>query len=116
MREPAEMLGRLLRRLADDRHVQTASDHTGDFAERHALFGNGMIHAASGTLLEHQSIELRRIEPVHRGPPVASLADIGGGTLVAGDADQDRNGRGKGEIADRGTRNELTRSASSFKA
>ena len=63
MREPAEMLGCLFRRLADDRNVQPPADHASNIPERHALLGHRMIHRACGPLLKHQPIELRRIEP-----------------------------------------------------
>ncbi len=43
MREPAKVLGCLLRGLADDRQVQTAADNASDLSERHALFRDPMI-------------------------------------------------------------------------
>jgi hypothetical protein len=43
MREPAEVAGCFLARLADHRHAQAAADHAGDVAERYALFGEPVI-------------------------------------------------------------------------
>src|SRR4029077_786538 len=91
MGEPAEVDGRLLRRHAGDRHVQAAADHAGDLAERHALFRDPVIPGSRSALLERQPEQIGRIEPVHRGPAVASIAYIRGNALVAGEIDEQRH-------------------------
>jgi hypothetical protein len=91
MGEPAEVLGCLLGRLADDWHVQSASDHTGDLPERYALFGYTMIAGACGTLFKRKPEEAGGIEPVYCRPVVQPFADIGRDALLTRDPHEDRN-------------------------
>src|SRR5437879_13668937 len=95
MCEPAKMVGSLRGSLADDRHVQAAADHAGDVAERHALFGDPMIARFRGTLLKREPVETGSIEPVHRGPAVEPVANLGRVALFLRDPDEVR---GDGEI------------------
>ena len=91
MREPAKVVRSFLEGLADDRHVQAAADHASDIAERHTLFGGAVIAGASGTFLKHKPEEMGSIEPMHRRPLVEPFAQMGRDTLLACDADEDRN-------------------------
>src|SRR5260370_22034894 len=76
VREPAKMVGRLLGGSGDDRHVQASADHAGDVPERHALVGDPVIFGSRGTLLQHESVEMGSIEPVHRGPAVEPVPHV----------------------------------------
>ena len=87
-RKPAKVLSRLLRRLGDDRNLQAPADCLSDLSKRHAFFCDRVITGSGGTLLKRQSIEMGGIEPVHRGPAVEPVADIGRDTLLAGNSDQ----------------------------
>src|SRR5271163_1852468 len=60
--EPAEMLSRLLRRVRDDRNIQSPADHLGDFFERHALVGDGVERAPFRATLERKPKDAGRIE------------------------------------------------------
>jgi len=91
MREPAEVTGRFLRRLADNGQVQAAADHAGDVSERHALFGDAVVPRSRGTLLKHEPVETRRVEPVHGWPAVEPVAHIRRGSLLAHETDEQRN-------------------------
>src|SRR2546426_1562742 len=90
-REPGEVRGGLFGGLRDDRHVQASADDLRDLPGRHALVGNAEKRRSRRTLLERQPEEMRGIEPVHRGPPVAPVADVGRDALLARDLDEDRN-------------------------
>ena len=46
------MMGGLVGRLADNRHVQAAADHASDVLEGHALVANGVVARSCGTLLQ----------------------------------------------------------------
>src|SRR5271154_1368664 len=85
---PAKMIGCLLARLADDRHVQTPSDDLSDLSSRYALIGHTVVPCTSRFSLEREPIEMSSIEPVHRGPAVEPIPDICGNALFACDADQ----------------------------
>ena len=89
--EPAEMLGRLFRRLRDDRNIQAAADHLRDLLERHAFFGDGVKRAALRAALEREPKDASRIEPMHGRPAVVPVADIGGDALFAREIDQARH-------------------------
>src|SRR6185369_164629 len=81
--EPAEMAGRLFGSLGDDRHAEPAPDHLGDRLERDTLIVDRVKGAALDALFERKPVEARGIEPVHAGPAVLSIADIGRDTLLA---------------------------------
>jgi hypothetical protein len=91
MREPAEVVGCFLGGLADDRHIQAAADHASDVSERQALVGDPMIPGSRGTLLEHEPVEMSRIEPVHGGPAVEPFAEIGRSALLTRKTDEERD-------------------------
>ena len=91
MREPAEMAGCLLGGLGDDRHVQASADYSSDVSEWHALIGDSVIPGSGGTLLEHQPVEMGRVEAVHRGPAVEPVANIRRNSLLTRDANEGRN-------------------------
>ncbi len=79
------------------RHAQSTADHLGDLCERHALVGNTMIGRLGRTVVEHEAIQARGIQPVHAGPAVQALADIGRHACLARQADQERD---EGAVAD----------------
>src|SRR5207237_8508446 len=76
-REPGEVRNGLLGGLRDDRHVQVSADDLRNLPGRHALVGNAENRRSRRTLLERKPVEIRGIEPVHRRPPVATVADMG---------------------------------------
>ncbi len=88
MREPAEMRGGFRSRFADDGYVQAAANHGGDVAKGYALLGDGMIAGMCGTAFEHQPVKMRGIEPVHRGPAIAAVADISRDAFLARETDE----------------------------
>src|SRR5437870_3195439 len=77
------MLRGLLGRLADHGNLQSAADCFGDVSSRHALLRNSMISASRGTLLKHQPVETRGIEPMYRRPSIHAIADVRRDALVA---------------------------------
>src|SRR5882724_120756 len=89
--EPAEMVGCLLPRLADDGQVQAAADDLGYLAEGNALFSDPVVARACGAFFEHQPVETGGVEPVDGRPEVQPLADVGRDALLAGKADEDGN-------------------------
>ncbi len=93
MHEPAKVVGYFLGGFGDDRHVQAAADHASDVSERHALVGKPVIPGSCGALLKHESVEMSRIEPMHRGPGVEPVAQICRNALFPRDADESRIGR-----------------------
>ena len=58
--------------------------------ELHAFVGDRVIPGSRSALLERQPEQVGRVEPVHRGPAVASIRYIGGNALVAGEIDEQR--------------------------
>ncbi len=86
-------VGYFLGGFGDDRHVQAAADHASDVSERHALVGKPVIPGSCGALLKHESVEMSRIEPMHRGPGVEPVAQICRNALFPRDADESRIGR-----------------------
>src|SRR5437016_2660063 len=82
------MLGCLLGGFGDDRYVQAAADCLSDLSQRHAFFGDRVIAGSRGTLLQHESVEMGRIEPVHGGPAVEPVADKRRDTFLASKSDQ----------------------------
>src|SRR5215218_2487771 len=89
--KPAEMSGRLVRWNGDDGHAEPAADHFGDRLERNALIGDGVIAAVPDPLFEREAIEPGGIAPMHAGPAVAALSDIGRDAFFAGEIDQMRH-------------------------
>ena len=85
------MLGCLLRRFANDRHIQVPADYISDVSERHALFGDAMIPGSRGTLLKHEPVKMSSIEPMHRGPAVEPIAYLDRNALLTCNADENRN-------------------------
>ena len=59
--------------------------------ERHAFVGDRVIGPLCDALFERQPVETGGIQPVHAGPAVVAVADIGRDTLLARDGDQARN-------------------------
>lgn len=77
--------------LADDGHVETATDHGGDIFERHAFFGDCMIPGSrNDAVFEREPVDARGVEPMHRRPAGEPLADVGRCAFFAGNADEDR--------------------------
>ncbi len=70
------MAGGFIACLAHDRHAQAPPDDGGDVPERHTLFGDAVV-ARVRALLEHEPVETRGIAPMHRGPSVHPVPDIG---------------------------------------
>ena len=50
------------------------TDNFGDLSEGHAFFSDTVIPGPCETLLRHEPVEMRSIEPVHRGPAVEPFA------------------------------------------
>ncbi len=73
--QPAIHARGFLRGLADDRHIE--ADDLGDLFEDDTLFSNSVIPSTRRTLLQRQAKETRGIQPMHRGPTVAPITDIG---------------------------------------
>jgi hypothetical protein len=90
-REQTEMPGRFLRRLADYGHVQVATDDLGYLSEPQPFFGDSVISASCGTLLQRQPVKMCGIEPVHCGPAVAPIPYIAGDAFLARQIDEDWN-------------------------
>src|SRR5882762_3410139 len=88
--EPGKMTGCLLERFRNDRHAQASTDDVRDLPGGHALVGNRVKPGSRRTFLERQPKEMGGIEPVHRGPSVAPLAEVGRDALLARDANQRR--------------------------
>ena len=83
--------GRLFTRLGNDGHAEPAADHLGDRLERHAFVVDRMIGAVLDALFEREPVEAGGIEPMHAGPAVAAVADIGRDAFLAREADQARD-------------------------
>ena len=86
--DPAKMIGCFLARLADDRYVQATADCLGYLPGLHSLVGDTVIGGSSTTFLEHESVKMRSIDPMHRGPAIQTVANKCGNTLLTRDADQ----------------------------
>lgn len=71
------MRGGLVRGQRDRGQIEGSGDRLRDALERDAVFGHPVQHAARGGLLQGQAEQARRVEPMHRGPPVAAVADVG---------------------------------------
>jgi len=91
VREPAKVVGGLLVRLADNRHIQAAADYLSDFSEGHTLVGDAVIAGSRRTLLQCQPVEWTSIEPVHRGPAVEPVTHICRNPVLAREVDECRN-------------------------
>src|SRR5215472_12434786 len=74
--DPSKMAGSFFRRLRDNGHVQIPADDLRNFASREGLVGNAVIPGSCRTLLDHQSIKMGGIEPVHRGPAVETFTHV----------------------------------------
>src|SRR5271154_94207 len=64
------------------------ADDLSDLSSRHTLFGHAVIGRPAGTFLKRESVEMRNIEAMHRGPAVEPVADICGNALFSCDPDQ----------------------------
>src|SRR5882672_9873463 len=80
------MRGRLFGTLGDDRHAEPPADHFSDRLERDTLVVDGMIGAALDALFERQPVEAGGVEPMHAGPAVIAVANIGCDALLAREA------------------------------
>src|ERR1700733_8798810 len=60
--EPSEMGRGLIQGYGNDRHLQAPADDFRNVAQRHSLFGNGVIPRAWYQLLQRQPVETSRIE------------------------------------------------------
>ncbi len=85
------MPGRLFLGLGDDRHAKPAADHFGNRLERHALIVDRVMGAALDALFERQPVEAGGIEPMHAGPAVEAIANLGRDAFLAREADQMRD-------------------------
>src|SRR5271169_3963655 len=77
------MVDRLRGRLGDDRQLQPPADDLGNVSNRHTLLRDRMIAGSRTSLLERQPVKAGSVEPMHRGPAVAPVADERGDTLLA---------------------------------
>ncbi len=81
------MLGGFLGRLGDYGNVQAATDDLGDLFQRDTFLCDRMEGTVFGAVLEGEAIDTSRIEPMHGGPTVMSLAYVRGDALLARDTD-----------------------------
>src|SRR5579863_6740537 len=56
MRDPSEMIGRLFRRFADDRDIQSPPNHSSDLAELDALIGDRMVSRRHRALFQRKPV------------------------------------------------------------
>jgi hypothetical protein len=91
MCEPAKVIGCLLQCLADDRYIQTSTDHLSDLEEPHTLIGNCMVARCHRTRLQHEPVESTSIQPMHRGPVVEPFTNVRRYTLFTREADEERD-------------------------
>jgi hypothetical protein len=73
LRQPAEVLRRLLRCDRLDRHLQPRTDHLGDVAQGDALLADRMVARARLALLERQSEKPGGVGDVHGRQAVLAL-------------------------------------------
>jgi hypothetical protein len=85
------VVARLLGGDADDRQLQMLADGLSDFPEGHALLAGCVQSCASRGGFQGQPEQARRIEPMHGGPAVRSVADEGRHALRTSNADQGRD-------------------------
>jgi len=85
--EKAEPLSHLLGRCRGDRQRQVPPDRGGDLKERHALVGDAVVAGAGLPILKGLHEQPRRVQTMHRWPPVAALAGVAGHAVLAGVAD-----------------------------
>ena len=90
-RKPAKVVGCFLGGLADNRHVQAAAKRACDLSEGHAFFGDPVIPRSCGTLLQHEPVEMRNIEPVDSRPAVEPFAQIRRDALFTPNPNKARN-------------------------
>ena len=88
---PAEVVGDLVARLGDDWKVEPLADRAGDVLERHAFLGGGVIALAGRPAFERETIDARRVEPVHTRPAVEAVADVGRLAFLARESHEARN-------------------------
>ncbi len=87
----AEVTGRLFGRNGPGRHAQLFADGLGDLPERDPLVGHRVERAALRAVLQREPVDARRVEPVHRGPQVLAVADVGGDPFLPREARQHRH-------------------------
>ena len=75
--EEAEVGARVLGGNADNRQLQLPADSLSDVPERHALLAGSMQSRTSRGGFRGQPEQARRIESMHGGPAVRSIADEG---------------------------------------
>ncbi len=75
---------RFFRRYRSHRHLQASADNFSNVTHRHSFFGHGVIPRAFFQILQGQPVETSRIEDMHCRPAVASVANVSGYTLLAG--------------------------------
>lgn len=78
MRKPAEVFGRFLGGLTDDRHVQASADYASDFSQRHALVSDCVVSGTGRPLLQREPTKMSSIEAMDRRTAVISLSYICG--------------------------------------
>src|ERR1700722_10440317 len=64
------------------------ADELSDLSSRYALVNHTVVPCSDGTFLEHESVEMSSIQPVHRGPAVEPVAYKCGNALFTCDANQ----------------------------
>ena len=74
---PPKMFSCFLGRLSDNGHVQVFPKYAGNFATGYAVIRDTVIDSTRGALLQHQPVEMTSIEPVHSGPTIEAVTDIG---------------------------------------
>jgi len=66
----------LLRGLGHHGHIEASADYLSDLSSLYTLIGDSVISGSGGALLQHESVEMGRIEPMHRGTSVTTVAYI----------------------------------------
>ena len=67
------------------------ADRVRDLADGDAFVGDGVEGRSRGGAFQREPEQPCGVEPVHRRPAVASVADVAGEAFLAGDADEGRH-------------------------
>src|ERR1700716_2095184 len=78
----------LVRGEAPNGDAETCTDRLSNRAHRYTLFGHAMQARSGCCLLERESKEPRRVQPMHGGPSIRAVADEGGEARAARDVEQ----------------------------
>src|SRR5439155_4761951 len=88
--QETEMGVGLLARDGSHRHIQMPADDLGDFSDGNPFLSHTMQSGTRRGGFQGQAKEMRRVQPVHRGPPVGAIARVGRHALGPRDVYEDR--------------------------